>query len=140
MADRYFVGDPTVESVVLMGNSDFDFEVVGEAHCQDALEEICGGRTEDGVNRECVAVLAYDNGNQYDSNAVAVFVDGLRVGYLPRAVAKSYRQAMLSLNPSRAAVGCRAVIRGGWDRGGDDVGHFGIALDVAQPLKILARD
>jgi hypothetical protein len=138
--DRYFLGDPSEEPVLLAGDGGFGFEVVGEAHCQEALEDICGGRTESGVEHECVALLVHDNGNEYDANAVAIFVGGLRVGYLPRTVAKRYRESMCSLNPRRAAVGCRAIIRGGWDRGGDDVGHFGIALDVAQPLQILTDD
>ena len=140
MTERFFIGNPSAESVLLAGNGDFDFQVVGEAHCQDTLEDICGGRTEDGVNHECVALLVYDNGNEYDANAVAIFVEGSRVGYLPRAVAQDYRATMRTLNPEAAPVGCRAVIRGGWDRGGDDVGHFGISLDVAQPLQILTRD
>ncbi len=138
-ADRYQLGRAAAGSILLRGNGSFDFEVVGEAQCQASLEEICGGRDEDGVDHQCVAVIVNDDGNAYDKNAVAVFVDGKRVGFLPRQVAPEFRRQISRINPSCASVGCRAVVRGGWDRGDGDVGSFGVWLDVSQPLEIEAR-
>jgi hypothetical protein len=136
---RYQLGTAAAGSILLRGNGNYDYEVVGEAQCQESLEEICGGRDEDGVDHQCVAVMVNDDGNSYDKNAVAVFIDGKRIGFLPRQVAPEFRRQVLRINPSCASVGCRGVIRGGWDRGDGDIGSFGVWLDVLQPLEIEAR-
>ena len=61
-----------------------DLEVVGEASYQDNLWRIVGGRySPDGrVREEVYAVLAAEPDNPYDANAVAVWIQGLKVGYL----------------------------------------------------------
>ena len=138
--DRFVFRIDGAGTVILDGDNSYSFPVVGESHYQDALESICGGCTEDGVHHECVAVFAYDNDNPYDSNAVAVFVDGQLVGYVPRNLAPEFRSQMRDLNPQGAAVGCRALVKGGWDRGGGDIGSFGISLDVSMPYRIISPD
>ena len=57
-------------------------EVVGEASYQDNLWRIVGGRrSPDGRVREDIfAVLAAEPDNPYDANAVAVWIQGLKVG------------------------------------------------------------
>jgi hypothetical protein len=130
---------PAGGTVILQGNGAFDFEVVGEASYQDALAQICGGATEDGHEHSCAAGLIFDDKNAFDPNAVAVAIDGQIVGYLARPAAVEYRRQIAGLNIQNSRVGCRAVIRGGWDRGKRDRGNFGVWLDLARPLRIEAR-
>ena len=103
----------------------FAVPVVGESHHQTDIEGICGGRTEAGVEHPCEALLIPEHDNRYDSHAVRVEIDGLKVGYLARPDAKDFRHKYGS-----SPMSCAAVVRGGWDRGGDDQGHFGVYLDL----------
>lgn len=104
---------------------DFAVPVVGESHYQRDIERICGGRTEAGVEHPCEAFLIPEHDNRYDRHAVRVEVEGRKVGYLARPDAKDFRQKYGS-DPRR----CAAIVRGGWDRGSDDQGHFGVYLDL----------
>lgn len=98
-------------------------DVVGESHYQRELEEIAGGRTEDGVDLSVDAELVPQDDNPHDQNAVAVQVNGTIVGFLPREQAAAYRCA----GRGREKHGARIV--GGWYRGRDDRGHFGVKLE-----------
>lgn len=114
------------------GPREFAFEVVGESRCQDVLSELCGGRTEEGHRLEVDALLIPEDDNPHDENAIAVQIDGHHVGYLPRPLARSFRRAIASVAPAGTPAKCRALIVGGWHRGDDDQGHFGIRLDLPQ--------
>ena len=104
-------------------------EVKGESHYQDSLSKICGGRTRDGHELDVIAELKPEPSNEFDANAVAVFVQGRQVGYLPKAQAAKLQLSIARLAKSeRGGVGCRAQIVGGWDRGPSDQGHFGVRL------------
>ena len=102
----------------------FTLEVAGESHYQGNLEMICRGRSEDGHQLRVEATLILDDENPYDSNAVRVDIQGLPVGHLSRKEAVRYRRS----GAGEALVD--AEIRGGWDRGGGDRGHFGVWLDL----------
>ena len=82
-----------------------DLEVVGEASYQDNLWRIVGGRhSPDGRVREDIyAVLAAEPDNPYDPNAVAVWIQGLKVGYLSREDARRYRPGLLAWSSSTAS-------------------------------------
>lgn len=107
----------------------FETKVVGESHYQPALDKICGGRCEDGVNQHASATLVLEDDNRYDKNAVRVEISNTTVGYLAREDARLYRKRLRDKG-NKAPRTCRAVIRGGWDRGGDDQGYFGVRLDL----------
>jgi len=98
-------------------------DVVGESFYQRELAEIAGGRTEDGVDLSVNAELVPQDDNPHDQNAVAVQVKGKIVGFLPREQAAAYR----SSGRGREKHGARIV--GGWDRGEEDRGSFGVRLD-----------
>lgn len=102
----------------------FGQHVVGESRYQHILEEICGGRTAEGADFLTTATLVPEPDNPYDANAVRVDVDGVAVGYLDRPTAKRYHET------HSGSVICPAVVRGGWDRGEDDRGSFGVWLDA----------
>jgi len=114
----------------LESDNTFPLACVGESHYQDALEAICGPRTEDGEDLEVPALIALEDTNPYDLEAVRIEVDGRTVGYLSRPDARAYRRALQAASLSEVLV-CRGRIRGGWDRGRDDRGSFGIFLDMA---------
>jgi hypothetical protein len=123
---------PPTDAIValkLRSSGGFPLACVGELHYQHALETICP-RTEESAAYEVVAHLVLDFKNAHDSNAVRVEVNGMLVGYLARDDAALYRRRLFSLSPGVVTTTCRAQIRGGWDRGPRDRGHYGVWLDL----------
>ena len=118
------------DALGLESDDAFPLVCVGESHYQAALEAICGPRNEDGEDLEVPVVIALEDTNPYDPQAVRIEVDGRTVGYLSRPDARAYRRALETAGLSEV-LGCRGRIRGGWDRGQDDRGSYGIFLDVA---------
>lgn len=116
--------------VDLSGPGTFSIQIVGESHYQDAIEAICGGRTEDGVNMIMNAVLIHEDDNPHDNKAVRVDIEGMTVGYLDRNNAREYRQKLKKAGYPGMNAKCSALIVGGWDRGEDDRGFFGVKLDL----------
>lgn len=116
----------------IRGNGDFDVEVVGESHYQKHLRAICGGPTEDGVNLEFYAGLVLDDGNKHDIKAVAVHIENGCVGHLSRDDARAFRDAISKTAFANCkAFQVKALVRGGWDRGGGDTGMYGVLLDMS---------
>lgn len=113
------------------GTGDYRQEIVGESNYQKALDRITGGKTEYGHELEITAEIILDDGNPYDDKAVRIDIDGRTVGYLTRKDARKYRKWLDKQGaPSGVVVECAALIRGGWDRGKDDKGHYGVRLDL----------
>lgn len=108
-----------------------EVDVVGESWHQDELLALTGGRRRyGGVDVAALAWLVPDPSNPADPDAVAVVIDDRVVGHLGRADARRLRPAIDRARADHGAATCRARIRGGWDRGRDDVGFFGVTLDV----------
>jgi hypothetical protein len=108
-----------------------DLEVVGEASYQDSLWLLVGGRrTPDvRVRMDVYAVLAAEPDNPDDSNAVAVWVQGLKVGYLSRSDALKYRPGLLALERKEGKpIALTGVIAGGGMRD-DGPGRLGVFLN-----------
>ncbi len=121
-------GSSTETLNITNGPGTYGVEVVGESHYQEALESICGGRTEDGLEVE--AFLVPESDNPDDSEAVRIEIQDQTVGYLDRETARSFRERMAEIGLTPAAAKCSAIIVGGWDRGDGDRGHFGVKLDL----------
>lgn len=120
--------ETTVVSVSLLGGQD-DLEVVGERAYQDFLWDLSGGTVGDRIRRHIVAVLVPEPTNPYDTNAIAVQIEGHAVGYLPRATAQEYLpglQHLMSVHGGYVAL--RGVIVGGgyYD---DGPGRLGVWLE-----------
>ena len=99
---------------------------VGESICQDALLQLTGGRRSyGGVEIEAVADLLPSTD---DPTNVEVRIDGRRVGWLPRHEADRLSGVFAGAQEHGGEITCRALIRGGWDRGGEDVAQFGVTL------------
>lgn len=115
------------ESVTLPGSEEVD--VVGESRHQGQLLALTGGvRRYGGVAVEAVAELTPETDNPYDPDAVAVRIGGVPVGYLRHGDAVRLRPLVDEARRGGGAATCRAVIRGGWDRGRSDIGAFGVVL------------
>lgn len=114
----------------IIGNGSFGYDVVGESFYQPALDSICGGKTEDGHEHECSAVLVCENDNPHDSNAIAVLISGRKIGHLARSEAAAFRQLLRSHGIENLPVRCDALVVGGWRRGRGDEGHYGVKLDI----------
>jgi HIRAN domain len=135
---------PTAELpyAILPGGRTVD--VVGEAFYQDALEAVAGGKTEDSCTLEKWAVLVREPENPYDSNAVAIYILGQRVGYLSRDDAEEYSILIDELwRKYGVRPACRASLTGGWRRYASDgktivdEGHYGVRLALAAPERLL---
>lgn len=117
----------TVEVRLYTGNE--TLEVVGESYCQDVLWQLVGGRSSDPVRAEIVAVLVPTSENEYDPNAVEVRINNVRVGYLSRSDAVSYRPGLLALMATEGMlIGLHGMVVGGGPRP-DGIGYLGVFLD-----------
>jgi hypothetical protein len=108
-----------------------DLEVVGEASYQESLWRVVGGRgsLEDRVRVDVYAVLVAETDNPYDANAVSVWVQGLKVGYLSRDDARRYRPGLLALEQKHGKpIALAGAIVGGGTRA-DGPGRLGVFLD-----------
>lgn len=99
--------------------------VIGESFHQDELLILAGGRRPyGGVELDAVAELVTGSGG------VVVLIDDAEVGALSREDARRLAPAIRAALRDQGVATCRAVVRGGWDRGADDVGMFGVVLFV----------
>ncbi len=113
--------------VTLVG--DHEVAVVGESLHQDELLALTGGRRAfGGVDLDAVAVLELDLDDPVETVVVRVLIDDACVGHLRLEDAAAYRGAIESARARQGRASCSARIRGGWDRGGEDVGLFGVTL------------
>ncbi len=104
--------------------------VVGESQYQDSLWRVGGVRrsSNDPVRYDIYGVLVAEADNEYDSNAVSVWVEGLKVGYLSRDDARRYRPGLLALERKHGKpIALPGVIAGGGVRE-DGPGQLGVFL------------
>lgn len=109
----------------MSGVTAFPVQVVGESRYQHILEKLCGGRRWEGADLVVAAACVPSVSEAVD---VSVTIQGIPVGRLTPADSWVFRMVGLS-----APVECRARIRGGWDRGINDMGFFGVTLDAVIP-------
>lgn len=115
----------------ITGPGNYSVEAVGESNYQQQLEQICGKRTATGVDLEIAAKLILEHSNPHDSQAVAIHINNLIVGYLDRPTARSFRKSVRKAGyQSHVTFQCSARIRGGWDRGYSDSGLYGVRIDL----------
>jgi hypothetical protein len=111
----------------------YAIDVVGESKYQHELSRLCGGKQRDSVDLCFPAILYLEDHNPYDDHAVRIDIHGDTVGYLSRETARRFRRWLKRNGHIAKAAQCHANIRGGWHRGPDDEGHFGVFLDL--PLR-----
>jgi hypothetical protein len=103
--------------------------VVGTSHYQPALLELTQRRGEEEIRLEKVAVLVPEPENPHDADAIAVFVDERKVGYLARDENRRWRDVVAG-----RVVGCEAMIAG---RGGTT--GLGVFLRLPTPTEARAQ-
>jgi len=126
---------PEIEPIMLARGRGFTLDVVGESNYQPALDRICGGKCEDGHRREVTAQLCFVEDNEWDENAVGVFINKQLVGFVPRDQAAKVREGILAINQDDRPVLCRGKIVGGWNRGHGDEGSYGVKLSIGTPIR-----
>lgn len=112
------------EPVTISGEA--TVEVVGESFHQDELLSLAGGhRRFGGVDLEAVAELV-----SVEGNGIEVRIDDRPIGYLSRIHARRFTDLVADSIEQHGLATARASIRGGWDRGGGDIGLFGVILSM----------
>lgn len=115
-----------------LGDGSYQYEVVGESHYQDELEDLCGGHSDEGHRVESTAYLIPEPSNPYDPQAIRVVIDRKTVAYLPKRETDQFHSAIRGGQATSAS--CDAIIVGGW-MGRRGTGHFGVKLDLVLPLR-----
>lgn len=131
-AERVLHSVPTASvpsALLLQGNE--NLKVVGESFHQDSLWSLVGGRGDPAryVRVPIIAMLSAEPDNPYDRNAVAVSIDGLKVGHLSRQDAQLYQPGLLALQRRyKRPIALAGVIVGGGYRQ-DGPGLLGVFLN-----------
>ncbi|MBS0385440.1 MAG: hypothetical protein JSS00_08825 [Proteobacteria bacterium] len=113
--------------VAIEGPGAFAVTVVGVSQYQRVLAAAAEEGAEAGVVE---AVLAREDDNPHDDQAVAVFIGGERAGYLSRADARRYRADLAAAGDATLSVRCKARIVGGFETKSGERAHFGLKLDL----------
>jgi HIRAN domain-containing protein len=114
---------------VVLLDGDEDLEVVGESYYQDNLWQLAGAQPgQQRVRENVYAVLVAEDDNPYDRDAVAVWINGLKVGHLSRENAHRYRPGLLAQQQALGKpIALAGVITGGGIRS-DGPGKLGVFL------------
>lgn len=100
-----------------------EIPVSGESKHQDELLTLAGGRRPyGGVKLDAIAELIAR------SDQVVVLIDDTEVGALSGADVQRLTPAIRQARRDHGIATCRALVRGGWDRGSEDIGMFGVVL------------
>src|SRR6185437_10766268 len=115
---------------VVLLDGDEDLEVVGESYYQENLWQLAGAQPgKERVREDIYAVLIAEDDKPYDPNAVAVWINGLKVGHLSRENALRYRPGLLAQQEARGMpIALAGVIAGGGIRD-DGLGMLGVFLN-----------
>lgn len=119
----YFLAKRAIRGNNLPRSGSYNFDIVGEAAYQNALDQLAGGKTDAGVHVKKWATLIMEKNNPFDPNAVRVDIEGQTVGYLSRHHATRFRKTI-----NRSNCVAPALITGGWKRSGGQ-GHYGVKLN-----------
>lgn len=123
--------DGCVDVPVLSGTGNYRVDVAGESFYEESFAALCGERTIEGFRIEVRARLTLQDDNPHDKHAVQVTIQGHPVGHLSRDHARAFRRRVRYGDLSSHEVfECGALICGGWDHGPEDVGNFGVRLDL----------
>ena len=114
---------------VVLLDGDEDLEVVRESFYQENLWHLAGAQPgRERVREDIYAVLVAEDDNPYDPNAVAVWINGLKVGHLSRENAQRYRPGLLAQQEALGKpIALAGVITGGGIRS-DGPGKLGVFL------------
>ncbi|AMS13133.1 hypothetical protein A3218_01930 [Pseudomonas chlororaphis] len=113
----------------ITGNHPCDFEVVGESHYQPALRKLRNSRHM-ATDNDFVADIVAEPENPHDPNACAVYIEGMKVGYLPRDAAADFHQQVAAMGVTGIwRFQTKAKLSGGWG----DRPMVGVLLSLPKP-------
>lgn len=110
-------------------DGNFEFEIVGESFYQDTLAYL-SSMYESGKPRLFVAALVLEDNNPHDDKAVAVTIDGCKVGHLSREDARSFRRRLSMQGLKGQTTCCWAAIFGGNPKKDGAFKQFGVWLEM----------
>ncbi len=114
----------------IAGPCRYEWEVTGESHYQEALRKIAGPKEKTAKEFFCKALIVPEPTNQYDKDACAIYINGMKVGYMARLDAKSYLSFLKSEGFKKTDVfSVDAEINGGWLDAKSE-GSYGVMLDM----------
>ncbi len=103
-------------------------EVVGESHYQEDLWRVVGGQSQDRVREDIAALLVVEPDNQYDPNAIGIWIGGWKVGHLSRSDAATLCPGLLDLERQEGKkIALAGAVVGGGIRD-DGIGNLGVFL------------
>lgn len=98
----------------ITGNHPCEFDAVGESHYQPALRKLRNSRHM-ATDNDFIADIVAEPDNPHDKNACAVYIEGSKVGYLPRNAAADFFKQIADMGvtgPWRFET--KAKLSGGW--------------------------
>lgn len=111
-------------------------DLVGESNYQSAIGFYYRDKGRPSSDLKCEAELEPEKANPHDPNAIRVKIAGLTVGYLPRDLAKQYREQVVRIPQLAGSASCSAKIIGGHVMQNGEPAHFGVKLNMRWPPKI----
>lgn len=108
----------------LFRTSEPNIKVVGTSYRQTELQQIARSHPDVNGRRHVAAVLEHEPANRFDSNAVAVKIDNLAVGYLPKEFA-----SIVARKLEGGKFECDAVLLGGFSSSNGPT-NWGVSLAV----------
>jgi hypothetical protein len=115
------------------GKHGFGGDVVGESNYQDALTAAVGAPPTSWNEATVMASLVCEPDNPHDQMAVAVFVNGQRVGYLRAEHARAFHERLKRRGIAGQTTHCGALISGGGKTSDGTQRLYGIRLNI-QPF------
>lgn len=122
----------------LTGDGSFSLHVVGSTHYKTDLKALFRKRIEeemddevdegDTAETEASVTLRLEDDNEHDPKAVAAFIKGRKVGYLPRSIAPLFRSHVAS----KGLLGNEFTCKGSIEMPLHPDGEFEISLDLPQ--------
>lgn len=96
------------------GSQKCESDIVGESHYQPALRQLRNSRHM-ATDNDFVADIVSEPDNPHDGNACAVYIEGFKVGYLPRDAAAEFVRQMAEVGLSGVfRIQAQAKLSGGW--------------------------
>jgi hypothetical protein len=112
-------------------NYDYECSVIGESNYQSHLKQIAGDHGKQSACIDVLALLLPEPTNQYDKNAVRVFIQGETVGFIPKEHCITYLRRLTALKLSRtSATTCDAQVMGGFIGKDGKRASYGVVLNI----------
>jgi hypothetical protein len=113
-------------------------DIVGEAQYQRPLAALAGDMTRGGRTvADGLAILTPEPENPYDPDAIAVMIEGERVGYLSREDAIRYQAPVEAAASQGQLIACHPRYIGGRSLGDGLTGSIGVRLHIGSPRECM---